>query len=254
MKQSFSCCLLSVIGMSLVCIAGFFLLNYTVAAVVADSLPWPLDKIAWEWIEGDPKPVGHPALDYQPIAPGRAIESGSYYYAPEGYTGPTNMICRLPVEHGYFVEATGGYGETNGRSGRAHTGIDYGTYGKAENVIAVMGGKVTHAGWSYWLGWTVVVENDGHQLILGHMCCGRSGVGGSERGRSSIRVKEGDVIPAGTIVGRAGETGNSEGVHLHLEIRMCDGSGQCRIVDPRSVYLPGQDAYCDWQGFEPRSP
>jgi hypothetical protein len=30
--------------------------------------------------------------------------------------------------------------------------------------------------------------------------------------------------------------------------------GQCKIVDPRSVYLPGQEAYCDWQEFAPRSP
>ncbi len=253
LKKNYSCCLLSTVGISLVCIASFFLLTYSVAAVVADSLSWPLDKIAWEWIEGDSKPVGHPAMDYQPVSPSRVIESGSYYYPYEGYSGPASMICRLPVEYGYFVTSTGGYGETEGRNGHPHTGIDYGTYGKDEGVIAIMGGKVTHAGWSYWLGWTVVIENNGYQLILGHLCCGPSGVSGSERGHSSIVVHEGEVIPAGTIIGRAGDTGNSYGVHLHMEVRLCDEEGKCQIVDPRSVYLPGQGAYCDWQGFAARS-
>jgi murein DD-endopeptidase MepM/ murein hydrolase activator NlpD len=250
MKKSFSCCMLSTIGLSLVCIAGFFLITYAVAAEVADSLPWPLNKIAWEWIEGDPKPVGHPALDYQPVSPDQVIESGSYYFPYYGYTGPGSMICRLPVEYGYFVSSTGGFGETYKRNGHPHTGIDYGTNGKDEGVLAVMGGQVTHAGWSYWLGWTVVIENDGVQLILGHLCCGPSGVSGREKGHSSIVVNEGDVISAGTVVGRAGNTGNSDGVHLHLEVRVCDEEGKCKIIDPRSIYLPGQNTYCDWQGFE----
>jgi murein DD-endopeptidase MepM/ murein hydrolase activator NlpD len=252
MKKSFSCCLLSTVGLSIVCIAGFFLITYAVAAEVADSLPWPLNKIAWEWIEGDPKPVGHPAMDYQPVSPSRVIESGSYYYTYDGHSGPKSMICRLPVEYGYFVTSTGGYGETEGRNGKPHTGIDYGTDGNDEDVIAIMGGKVTHAGWSYWLGWTVVIENNGYQLILGHLCCGHSGVSNSARGHSSIVVDEGEVIPAGTIIGRAGDTGNSYGVHLHMEVRLCVDDGKCQIVDPRSVYLPGQNSYCDWQGFETR--
>lgn len=34
---------------------------------------------------------------------------------------------------------------------------------------------LTYAGCNYYLEWTVVVENDGWQVILGHLCCGPSG-------------------------------------------------------------------------------
>ena len=35
-----------------------------------------------------------------------------------------------------------------------------------------------------------------------------------------IYVKEGDVVPQGTVLGRAGSTGNSTGIHLHFEVQI----------------------------------
>jgi murein DD-endopeptidase MepM/ murein hydrolase activator NlpD len=230
-------------------IAGIYLVTYSVAATIAESLPWPLDEIAWKWIEGEDQQVGHPEMGYSPVDAGKVMGSGTYYWAPEFYTGPTSFICRLPVEYGYLVPETGPYGSTVERS-KPHTGIDYGTYGRDEDVIAVMGGLVTYADWNYYLGWMVVVENNGFQTIYGHMCCGEKGVSMSSRGYPSLQVNAGEEISAGTVLGRAGTTGNSTGVHLHFEVRVCDTDGKCQIVDPGSVYLAGQDTYCDWVGFE----
>ena len=52
---------------------------------------------------------------------------------------------------------------------------------------------VTHAGWSYYLGWTVVIENNGSQVILGHICCGESAKTSTPTGESTIQVSLGDI-------------------------------------------------------------
>jgi len=51
------------------------------------------------------------------------------------------------------------------------------------------------------------------------MCCGESGKTGSPTGESTIRVSPGDIIEAGESVGKTDETGNSDGIHLHFEVR-----------------------------------
>ncbi|MEW6567671.1 MAG: M23 family metallopeptidase, partial [Chloroflexota bacterium] len=168
------------------------------------------------------------------------------------YSGPESFVCQLPVARGY-LSAGGRYGAPRS-GGYNHTGVDYGTYGEHVDVFTPMGGIVAHAGWSYWLGWTVVVENSGDQVILGHMCCGGPGTTGAPTGESSLRVRQGDVIQAGTVVGQTGETGNSDGVHLHFEVRQCDADGRCTIRDPSTVFLPGQDSYCDWEALGESGP
>ena len=60
----------------------------------------------------------------------------------------------------------------------------------------------------------VVLEHGGIECLYGHL--------------STILVHEGDVIPAGTVVGISGNTGKSTGPHLHLQIRV-DG----KSVDPK---------------------
>jgi len=175
---------------------------------------------------------------------GQTIESGNYYWEPMYYSGPGSFLCRIPVSGGYL---TSGYGDP--RPGYSHTGVDYGSHYEPEDISAPMGGMVTHAGWSYWLGWTVVVENNGSQVILGHMCCGASGTTGAPTGDSAIRVLPGDIIEAGEMIGRTGETGNSGGIHLHFEVRRCDEGGRCQIQDPSSVFLAGQNSPCPWEAF-----
>jgi hypothetical protein len=251
MKKNLSCCLMFALSLSLVCIAGIYLITYTIAAQIADSLCCGLDQYAWKWILGEEGQVGHPEMGFSPVNAGKTIGSGTYYWELEYYSGPTSFVCQLPVVYGEMTYKQG-YGSLHLRD-TPHTGIDYRSFGNDEKIMAPMGGKVTFADWNWWLGWMVVIENDGVQVILGHMCCGEKGKSSSPTGDDSFQVSRGDVISAGTVVGRVGTTGNSTGYHLHYEVRECDSEGKCQIVNPSSVYLPGQEVYCDWEHFEPHT-
>lgn len=240
-------CGITIVGLVGLCIFAFYLLFYVVAATVAEQLPEPVQGAAWAWIQGTPQAVGHyHESDFPPGYTGQVIDEGSYYWKPVYYSGPASFVCQIPVDGGYV---TSRYGDPRS-GGFSHTGVDYGSNYRPEDVYAPMGGMVTHAGWSYWLGWTVVVENYGSQVILGHMCCGESGKTGSPTGESSFQVKPGEILEAGSFVGETGETGNSDGIHLHFEVRQCDEQGRCKIQDPSSVILPGQNSTCSWQSLK----
>jgi len=237
-------CGLVVIGDVGSCIFAYYLLSFVVAATVAEQLPGPVRGTAWAWIQGTPQAVGHyDESDFPPGHSGQTIEDGAYYWDPVFYSGPEGFACQVPVEGGYV---TSGYGDPR-PGGYSHTGVDYGSHYRSENVYSPMGGMVTHAGWSYWLGWTVVVENNGFQVILGHMCCGEKGTSSYPSGETTIEVERGEIIQAGDVVGLTGETGNSTGIHLHFEARHCETDGRCQIRDPSGVLLPGQDLRCEWE-------
>jgi murein DD-endopeptidase MepM/ murein hydrolase activator NlpD len=240
-------CGLVAVGVLGACLLGYYVLSVVVATMVAQQLPAPVQGAAMAWIMGTPQPVGHyDESDFPPGYVGQVIEEGAYYWEPMYYLGPESFVCQLPVNGG---DLTSRYGDPRD-NGYSHTGVDYGSDGRPEDIYAPMGGMVTHAGWSYWLGWTVVIENEGTQVILGHMCCGGKGTTSYPSGESTIDVEPGDIIEAGEVMGQTGETGNSTGVHLHFEVRHCDADGRCQIQDPSSVFLPGQGSYCQWETLD----
>ncbi len=208
---------------------------------MADAMPrWAQDE-AWGWMMGTPQATGR-----DPEIPGDlSYSGGSYYWAPTGYSGPNSFKCMRPVEGPAWISSP--FGDTEGRNGHAHTGIDL-AIEEGHLVWTPFGGQVTFAGWNYYLGWMVVVENDGWQVLLGHLCCGENGTRTSPSGRSSISVAPGDLIRAGDVVGTSGNTGNSTGPHVHFEIRHCDRGGNCGITDPSAARLPGQARRCVWRG------
>ena len=73
-------------------------------------------------------------------------------------------------------------------------------------VYAVLGGKVSHAGWSYeGFGKSVVIETEGNTNIrYAHL--------------SELNVAEGNEVTQGQMVGKVGCTGNCTGPHLHLQV------------------------------------
>ena len=222
----------------------YFIIMAAGAAILVDSMPtWAQDE-AWGWILGTPQPTGK-----DPGLPGgSSFSGGSYYWSFEGYVGSDSFTCKMPVEVPARMSSC--FGDTEGRDGHAHTGIDWATnHEEGRLVWTPFGGKVTYAGWNYYLGWTVVIENDGWQVILGHLCCGPSGKTNSPTGSSSISVAVGDLVNAGEVVGKSGTTGSSTGPHLHFEVRSCDQDGQCRVMNPNAVILPGQDDLCPWESF-----
>lgn len=60
---------------------------------------------------------------------------------------------------------------------------------------------------------------------------------------SAQHVKAGDVVKQGQVLGLSGNTGNSTGPHLHLELRPCNEVGM--YAEP----LPGYGKACDPVAF-----
>lgn len=99
------------------------------------------------------------------------------------------------------------YKYTTGKtSTNLHFGIDYGIP-TGTTVHSVSGGKVVLAENRISTGWSVVIEHlPGLYSIYYHL--------------NELKVKEGDNVKAGTIIGFSGATGLATGPHLHWEIRL----------------------------------
>ncbi len=86
-----------------------------------------------------------------------------------------------------------------------HSGVDRAApVGTA--VRAANSGAVIFSGWSTWgYGNMIALVHGPFITLYGHL--------------SSIAVRCGQLIPAGSVIGGVGSTGNSSGPHLHFEIR-----------------------------------
>jgi len=86
-----------------------------------------------------------------------------------------------------------------------HPGLDL-RAGFKQPVFATANGKVIYAGWAGGYGKMVKIKHKyGFTTLYGHMYY--------------IKVKAGQHVKVGQIIGYAGSTGRSTGVHLHYEIR-----------------------------------
>jgi hypothetical protein len=106
-----------------------------------------------------------------------------------------------------------------------HAGIDYST--RYERILASANGIVRHAGWvkpqshGYGLGLMVRIEhnnNNGYQTVYGHL--------------SAVAVESGTQITDaadGRVIGISGDTGYSDGPHLHFQV---EPPGDSRRVNP----------------------
>lgn len=92
-----------------------------------------------------------------------------------------------------------------------HTGIDF-RAPVGTKIHATRRGRVIHAGWggsgpSY--GNHVVIESRHRGRRIRHLYAHLSGT----------RVRRGQKVTAGQVIGRSGTTGNTNGPHLHYEER-----------------------------------
>ncbi|WP_051654719.1 M23 family metallopeptidase [Persephonella sp. IF05-L8] len=86
-----------------------------------------------------------------------------------------------------------------------HTGLDLKARYK-QPVFATANGVVEYAGWMKGYGKIVIIRHKyGFKTYYGHL--------------SKIRVKKGQYVKVGSVIGYAGNTGRSTGTHLHYEIR-----------------------------------
>jgi len=93
-----------------------------------------------------------------------------------------------------------------------HSGVDIASVWKAQ-VVAVADGVVTDS-WpppdDYYKGHPIY----GGAIIIRH----ENGVESLYAHLSESYIREGTIVKAGDVIGRIGNTGQSDGEHLHLEI------------------------------------
>lgn len=95
----------------------------------------------------------------------------------------------------------------NYQSGR-HDGIDIVCKGKDKMVHAVSSGVCIRSGYSKSWGEFVVVQMaNGKSIVYAHLVTG------------SRKVEVASRISVGDIIGKMGNTGNSTGTHLHIELQ-----------------------------------
>ena len=136
---------------------------------------------------------------------------GSWIDCPGvGVVIPPNAV-RWPV----VDRVTSEYGP---RWGRMHAGIDIGgALGAA--ITAAESGRVDYAGWIGGYGNTIIVDHGGGMTTLyGHM--------------HGVAVSAGQTVSIGQLLGYVGNSGFSQGPHLHFEVRIGGAP-----VNPRQ-YLP----------------
>jgi len=89
---------------------------------------------------------------------------------------------------------------------RMHNGIDFGSGMNAE-VYSAADGRVKLAQYSNSFGnWIIIEHSNGYTSIYAHL--------------NSFKVKKGDVVNKGDLIGLTGSTGRSTGPHLHYEVRL----------------------------------
>lgn len=151
---------------------------------------------------------------------GRAIDH------PRNRQGATrlgsNPVTYCPVSASTPISQE--FGTVSSSSPYGHSGLDFnGETG--DPVFSASGGTVTFAGWnSGGYGNMIVIERpDGIQFIYAHL--------------SRIRVHEGVRLRAGRLIGLMGNTGASEGSHLHFEVAASTGArgGYGTPTNPRDL-------------------
>jgi murein DD-endopeptidase MepM/ murein hydrolase activator NlpD len=122
------------------------------------------------------------------------------------------------------AEITSGFGSRVDpflRQMALHSGIDFRAE-TGEPIRTTAAGTVIWAGWNGGYGQMVEIDHgNGFTTRYAHL--------------SAVLVKDGAVLPAGAMVGRAGSTGRSTGPHLHYEVRF---NGDA--VDPLRFLRAGQ--------------
>ena len=124
------------------------------------------------------------------------VTKGNRQYLSSPF-GDMNWLPYVTSYYGYRVHPISG--EKN-----YHKGVDIGLPEGTE-IFAGQDGTVTFAGDSRDYG-LVVVLDDGDGLVSKYAHC------------SALLVSAGQTVQAGDVIARVGNTGNSTGAHLHLEV------------------------------------
>jgi murein DD-endopeptidase MepM/ murein hydrolase activator NlpD len=130
------------------------------------------------------------------------------------------VLLRIPIE---FARLSSTFGMRKhpvlGRM-RAHKGVDYAAP-TGTPIMAAGDGRIELIGWKNGYGKTIIINHgQGRSTLYGHM----SVLG---------KLKRGQFVSQGSIIGRVGSTGLATGPHLHYEFRINGNQ-----VNPLKVTMP----------------
>jgi len=148
-----------------------------------------------------------------------------------------SYVTNIPVNGSFNVTAT--FGQKGSYWPSGHRGIDI--TAAQRTLYAICDGEVTVVGWDK-NGWGRYVSVkpagfDRIRIITCHMV------------EDSVKVKKGDKVSRLTKIGTMGSTGNSTGVHVHIEMRIdntsVDPTPYMQIVNQKASGLKGEDYKVD---------
>ena len=101
---------------------------------------------------------------------------------------------------------TSRFGEVSSRRTKRHTGLDIAAR-TGTPIKAAAGGTVTFSGYKGTYGYLVAIDHgNGVETYYAHC--------------SKLNVRAGQQVSQGQVIAAVGNTGNSTGPHLHLEVRL----------------------------------
>ncbi|WP_165007672.1 MULTISPECIES: M23 family metallopeptidase, partial [unclassified Enterococcus] len=107
------------------------------------------------------------------------------------------------------------------RGGEFHRGLDLAAP-QGEPIYASKAGVIIKAEFHpSWGNYVVIQHEDGITALYAH--------------QQEYRVRVGDKIDQGQIIGYVGSTGNSTGSHLHIEFCLDNSLDQSRLIDPEPI-------------------
>ena len=101
-----------------------------------------------------------------------------------------------------------------------HTGVDF-AVPQGTDVLAVADGKIEAANWGRAYGMQLVQKVEGGWFIYAHL--------------SKALVKAGDTVKKGQHIAESGNTGNSTGEHLHVELRTNRKWSLGKPINPQDI-------------------
>ncbi|HLP04565.1 MAG TPA: M23 family metallopeptidase [Paludibacter sp.] len=152
------------------------------------------------------------------------IQSKSYDELVKLAKNKENMLQNLPaiqpVLNKDLTRMASGYGwriDPVYHTRRFHEGMDF-TAPIGTDIYATGNGSIMSAGWKQGYGNCVEVNHGyGYITLYGHM--------------SAIKVRAGQSVKRGDVIGLVGSTGKSTGPHLHYEVHF---KGQ--VMNPQNYY------------------
>ncbi len=130
------------------------------------------------------------------------------------------VLLRIPIEYARLSSSFGMRRHPVLGRMRAHKGVDYAAR-SGTPIMAAGDGRVEMAGWKSGYGKTVIINHgQGRSTLYAHMS-------------SFGKIRRGQYVSQGSVIGRVGSTGLATGPHLHYEFRV--GGKQ---VNPLKVTMP----------------